>query len=499
MLEAQSDRSSRRRGAFVEDPSLAVSGIIALLLVALAHFALVTGGNGELFTESMLGSAYDALGQSLLSGDTQVPRAAIRWEAFEVDGRSVMYFGAFPAFLRIAANALSPSRAGLWAPAAIFLATMLSLIVFSLITGEALVSNPRLSKRQKRVLLGVSVLGFGLGSPLFFLGSEISIYHEAVAWGLCWALLGVYFTLRLLRAEAPRPLDLLGLSLAAGAALLSRATFGGPLYLLAAYFGLSLWRAAGVPSRLAVAFALVPAAAMFAFQLWYNQSRFGSITTFIDFQYLAYLARDPSSWNVLLESGVFSAGRLPTALWAYFGPLPADWSGGFPWLRVAALRELDPTLYPPLFDHFAISLSFSAGWLVVGGIVGTLHLFLRPHAAAWRIAAVAWCFQTVLVLCYYIVAQRYAADFLPCFVFGYAVLLGSVIAAPYGRLWSASLTALVALAVAVTTLGILAYPGHRDLPERIFGVSDPPARAWAFERPQSSPASPSPADSRKKS
>ncbi|MFQ5416001.1 MAG: hypothetical protein ACE5FL_03020 [Myxococcota bacterium] len=454
-----------------EAPLLCAAGIAAVLAIALVHFALVTSGTGELLAESMLGSAYDALGRSLLSGDTEIPRSAIRWEAFMVDGRPVMYFGAFPALLRIAPNALLPSFAGLWSPMAEFLAAMLCLLAFLLILQGALAANPRLANGQKRCLLTLSLLGFGFGSPLFFLASEVSIYHEAVFWGLCWGLFGITFALRLLRGPAVRLRDLLGLSVVAGAALLSRATFGGPLYLLVAWFGLVAWRDGPARTRPYAALAVAPAAAALAFQLWYNEDRFGSITTFIDFQYLGYLARDAASWSALQENGVFSVQRLPTALTAYFGALSTDWSGGFPWLRVAPIGDLDPRLYPPIFDHFAISLTFSAGWLALGGIVGTLRLFATRHAVAWRLAAFAWLAQTALVLCYYIVAQRYAADFVPFFAFGYAVLLGGAGGTRVGRLWIPCLATLVAVAVLVTTLGILAYPKHRDLPQRIFGTA----------------------------
>ena len=41
--------------------------------------------------------------------------ATIRWEAMQIDGRTYMYFGLWPALLRIPLNWLAPEKALNWA------------------------------------------------------------------------------------------------------------------------------------------------------------------------------------------------------------------------------------------------------------------------------------------------------------------------------------------------------------------------------------------------
>jgi len=405
---------------------------LALVAVATAHFALVTHGTGNLAAGELLGSAYDSLADHLVRGSSEVDRRAIRWEVFDVGGRPTMYFGPLPALLRIPAHWIAPSGYGRWSRLSCWIAALLAVAAAQLVLRAPLRKNPRLSPRARRAVLAVSTLGFGLGTPVAFAMSAAAIYHEAPLWGLAASLFGVHFALALSRSrERPGPALAL-LACAAGAALLARVTFGAPLYLLLGLFGLLQLRDArrgGHPlpaETLRLALWTSPALAMLAFQLWLNHDRFGSITTFIDFRYLAYLAEDTRSWSILQNAGTFHPGRIPTGLANYFGLRPEALLTRFPFVAMIRPLYLAPDLYPSIFRETVASLLVVSGWLVAGALVGVAGL-CRAGAGGVTRGVVGILFtQPLVVLAYYVVSQRYALDFLPFLWAGYACFLGGL-------------------------------------------------------------------------
>ena len=150
-----------------------------------------------------------------------------------VDRRSWMYFGPFPAFVRMPLNLIYPSGRGYWSRISGFCAGMIALAAFAGLIRIALRSSPP-SSRWKNWLGNVCLIGFAFGSPLLLLLGNLSIYDEAIAWGLAWSIAALYFALRSRTAEgaALTPSFLIGFSFCAGAALLSRLTFGAPLLLV---------------------------------------------------------------------------------------------------------------------------------------------------------------------------------------------------------------------------------------------------------------------------
>jgi hypothetical protein len=428
---------------------------LAVALVATAHFALVTRATGDLAGPELLGSAYDSLADHLLVGSSEVDRSAILWEVFDVDGRPTMYFGPLPALLRIPAHWIAPTGYGQWSRLSCWTAALLAVTAALLILRAPLRSNPWLSPRMRRAVLAVSALGFGLGTPLAFVMSAAAIYHEAPLWGLAASLFGVHFALTLARSrEHPGP-ALSGLAIAAGAALLSRVTFGAPLYLLIAMFGLLVLADVRKAERSALpasvgklALWTSPALAMLAFQLWLNHDRFGAITTFIDFQYLAYLAEEKRSWSILQQTGAFDLGRIPTAIANYFGFRSEALVARFPFVAMIRPTHLAPNLYPTIFRETVVSLPVVSTWLVAGALLGGFGL-LR-NRAAWPVWGVlgALFIQMLLVLCYFLVSQRYTLDFLPFLWAAYACFLGSL----GRRLGGAAATAVIAVAVVASVV-----------------------------------------------
>ena len=297
------------------------AGLLVLLVIALLHVALITRGGESLAEGELLGAAYDTLADSFVAGSTRVEPWAIKWEGFRVESGLTTYFGPFPALLRVPAHVIEPTWYGRWSRLSCLLAAMLSVWACIVIFHAALERNDRLSRTSRRALLSICVLGVGLASPLAFMMVAGSIYHEAPLWALATSLWGVHFALVLSRAPERPGGAFFGLAACAGAALLSRVTFGLPLYGVLGVAGLMAMlraRSDGTPplpvQLLRLTLWSSPAIALFGFQLWYNFDRFGSIFTFIDWTGLGYLVEDEVSWRIFQEAWTFNPARIPTAL-----------------------------------------------------------------------------------------------------------------------------------------------------------------------------------------
>src|SRR5262249_1828537 len=147
------------------------------------------------------GGAYDSQAEHFLRGDVNVDVDAIRHEAMIVNGNVRMYFGPFPAFLRLPLNFLYPAGHGKWSRISGFCAGIIALFAFGGLVRMALGSSV-VSARARNWLGNVCVIGFALGSPLLLLLGNLSIYNEAVIWGLALSLGALFFAIRSRRTEA---------------------------------------------------------------------------------------------------------------------------------------------------------------------------------------------------------------------------------------------------------------------------------------------------------
>ena len=156
------------------------------LLALLVDVSLLSLGHLGLWHQmGLLGSFYDVQGHALLHGHLAVPTGSVSFEGFVIDGRTYVYFGLFPAVLRLPVLLVTHHLDGRL--------TQLSML---LAFGVLLVSGARLQWRvraflgggetvSKRERYGAFVLSFSLGAgavPLF-LASWPVVYHEAALWG----------------------------------------------------------------------------------------------------------------------------------------------------------------------------------------------------------------------------------------------------------------------------------------------------------------------------
>ena len=103
---------------------------VTLVLSVFLWLFTMTGGR-DIFVKEVLGSAYDSQAEHFLRGDVDVDAEAIRHEATIVNDHVRMYFGPFPALLRIPLNFLYPAGHGKWSRISGFCAGAISLFAFA--------------------------------------------------------------------------------------------------------------------------------------------------------------------------------------------------------------------------------------------------------------------------------------------------------------------------------------------------------------------------------
>jgi hypothetical protein len=461
---------------------------LTLLLTVLLWFYTTTGGR-QIFVKEILGSAYDSQAEHFLRGNVDVDAEAISHEAMIVDGKVRMYFGPFPALLRIPLNFIYPAGYGKWSRVSGFCAAVIALFSFGGLLGIALRARPRsararnslentpqkktaafpertslgesayplkeLSKHARSWLGNACLLGFALGSPLLLLLGNLSIYDEAIIWGLAWSLAALYFAFRSLQTDgAALTRSLLGFSLCAGGALLSRVTFGIPFILIAPLLAFRVGRENRLVNLLAL---VLPLGAALAFYVWLSYARFGNITG----EYYDYYI-NPIHRDFAHTYGVFSPCRIPYSFADYFS------------LRFPALESQPPFLYadrhfyiyPALFSNadseVYVSLLWSSGWLIFGALMGLVCLVRRKRAGLfdWG-TAIALFLQFLCILSYFLLAQRYSTDLYPFLIFCLVIFLGSDIATL--RWPGQMIVGLVVLSVAINALATISWLINADV------------------------------------
>ena len=440
-------------------------------------WVFTTTGGRQIFVKEVLGGAYDSQAEHFLHGDVDVDADAIGHEAMIVNGKVRMYFGPFPAFLRLPLNFIYPAGHGKWSRISGFCAGVIALLAFAGLVRTVLCSSPlssrarsrlgnspqgaavssppkELSPRARNWLGNACVIGFALGSPLLLLLGNLSIYDEAIIWGFALSLGAIFFAFRSRKAEGNILTGaLLGFSLCAGCALLSRVTFGAPFILIAPFLALAI-RPENRIINLAALF--LPLGTALAFYIWLSYARFGSPFG-VNFDY--YI--NPVHAEFAHNFGVFSPRRIPYSFADYFGLRFPAVQSELPFLAAGRHSYDYPSLYSNHFSEVYLPLPWCSGWLVFGAIMGIICLVRRSCADAFeRGAAVALFGQCLCILSYFLLAQRYAADFYPFLIFCLVIFLcsGGVALLRSRHL----MIGLIALSVLVNSLATISWLLNAD-------------------------------------
>jgi hypothetical protein len=425
---------------------------LLLLLSALLWFYTTTGG-GQVFIKEVLGGAYDSQAEHFLQGNVDVDVEAISHEAMIVNDHVRMYFGPFPAFLRIPLNFVYPAGHGKWSRISGFCACVIALLAFAGLMRTALRSSS-LSLRGRTWLGNACIVGFALGSPLLLLLGNLSIYNEAIIWGLAWSLAALYFALRSRQVEASAlTRSLLGFSLCAAGALLSRVTFGVPFVLVALLLTFKIARENRITNLLAL---LLPLGVAFAFYVWLSYARFGS---FVGVNYDYYI--NPVHSEFAHQFGVFSPRRIPYSFADYFSLRFPGIERQPPFLLADRHSYNHPSLFSNPDSEVYISLVWSSSWLVVAALMGITCLVRRKGVDLVESGvAMALLAQFFCILSYFVLAQRYTADLYPFLIFCLVIFLASDSAALTRS--RQVLVGLVAVSVVVNSLATISWLVNAD-------------------------------------
>lgn len=430
---------------------------LTLFLAAMLCFVATDGGRHWLVQE-VLGDAYDSQAEHFLRGDVGVDVNAIQHEAIIVNGQVRMYFGPFPALLRIPLNLIYPKARGVWSRISGCSASIIALAAFAGLIGEALRATS-VRSAIARWTAYASIIGFACASPLLFLLGNVTIYNEAIIWGFAWSVAALYFAWRAkYRPDRCQTAALLGYSVAAGAALLSRVTFGLPFVLFTPVFFCCLRK---LPRRSLVALVL-PLAVAVVIHLSLSYARFG---TFSGLGLNYYI--NPVHREFAREHGAFNLKRLPYSFADYFDMRLPRIHAKSPFLRVDRHPYDYPHLYSLPFSETYLSVTLGSAWLVLGAILGVVGLFRHAADFFQRALAAALLVQCVCILSFFALAQRYAADLYPFLIFCYFVFLR---ATPL-RILFAPLAALVVASSGINTLATafwLANDGNLPIETRTF-------------------------------
>jgi hypothetical protein len=392
--------------------------LLPLALILAAVFWLITTTGGRLiFVNDMLGEAYDSQAEHFMYGDPGVSGDAIRHEVLIVNGKSRMYFGPFPAFLRIPLNYFYPPGKGHWSRVTGFCAGIIALAAFTGLVRRALHSS-RLSTAWRNVIGNACLVGFAFGSPMLLLLADVSIYHEAILWGLAWSIAALYFAERSRRREgAALTRSLLAFSFCVGFALLSRVTFGVPLLLFAPFLGLGLLRRRNRIRNLAALF--LPLGAAVIFHLSLNYAKFGDFVG-AGIQYHT----NPVQREFARTHGLFRLERVPYSFADYLWlrrPIRQPLS---PYLKTTWQSYNHPKLYVMPFTETYSSLAWCSSWILFGAVIG-MGFLLWPRSSDWldRAIALALFAQVILISSFMGLAQRYLAEFFPFLIFSFILFL----------------------------------------------------------------------------
>jgi hypothetical protein len=288
------------------------------------------------------------------------------------------------------------------------------------------------------VAVGVAACAVGAGSTLLYLGSGPWVYHEAILWGIAFALAA--FAALLGWVERPRWWVLGLAALFAALAIGSRLTVGlGPVIALGA-FGIVVlvsrawrwWRVAVAtraglgddaiswPAGAALTTAAVVPLALYA---WLNTTKFGTpFSVPYDHQVLNYVQKNRPEVLAANHNSLFHLDAIPTALYQYFRPDAVGFRSDFPWVQFPTWK---PSVFGDLlYDHrdrtssIPASMPLLLGLALLGIVVVVVARARRDHAtlAALRVPMIGAAVAVVPSLAFIFLTQRYLGDFLPFLV-----------------------------------------------------------------------------------
>jgi hypothetical protein len=432
MTSAEATRSARSRVFRAS----AVGGVLAGLLFTW----MLTAGHADLTRSHPVSNLYDAQAHSLLDLRWDIPRGELGIEAIVIDGKSYMYYGPWPAFLRVPVAALTDRFDGELTSISMLLAFVVLLVaatrlgwrVRELARGDAPLARWELG------VAGAFTFVLGAGSIVLFLASRAWVYSEAELWGAALSIAAYDQIVAFLTKPGRRPLAWAGVLSAL--AFLSRASVGlGPIVALGlvlagrllvmarARFARRPLRWFGLPTdpqgRSFLPWIAVAVAAPLVLYAYVNYSRFGHPFR-VPFTHHVTLAFDEARQAAFAANGgsFFGLQFVPTNIIAFARPDALRLDALFPWVTFPP----DATVVgDATFDTLDLSSSIPATMpaLTILGVVGIVAIVRArqqtgegPDLSALRTPVAGALVGGGVTLTIAFVAHRYLSDFLPLLV-----------------------------------------------------------------------------------
>lgn len=389
----------------------------------LVYTWLITNGDFNLFKNE--GYAFDSLSTSLLNFNCSVENSIIGWEAFIVNNKSYMYFGPFPAILRIILNFFFPALLGKWSVLSCISSSMLCMLGFSILTIMVLKDNDNLSKELKYFFFFVSQLTFAFGTPIFYLISNDSIFHESILWALAFGIFGIVYLYKLINQTVSLFPTFFLFSTCVGLSFLSKVSYGMPLYIIWIAYIARLVISSKQPI-LKLLIASSPACLALIYQLWYNFCRFGNVLTFINYKYYYPWILYPSEYERFQKIGILNFRRIPISLFNYLGLRTEYFSLTPPFFNFSLPKLSVPSIFMNYQEH-VISLTVVSLFFIAISIIGLFWMIREKKYFFTKFCALSFLGQIIFILSFsFGITHRYSADFIPFLVFMYTYFMSKI-------------------------------------------------------------------------
>ncbi len=407
---------------------------------------------------------FDIQAKALMDGHLAVPDGSLGIEGFLVDGRTYMYFGPFPALLRIPVMLVTND----FFARETAVSMLLAFIVFAAMSARLLwlvrrcivgdVPVTRLDATLGAILL-VMVTG---GTTLTFDASLPWAYHEVYLWQTAWVVTAVYWMIRLVLEPNTQAVAWLGV--AATGAVLTRTTGGWGVCL--GIVVLALWirfgRSFAGGRRRWWPWVLAAGVLPLLVGVAINMAKFGHPYMF-PLQSQVWTELNAHRREALEVNGGDITGPqfFVTSLVNYFSPTGIRLVDYFPWITFPAenARGYGGAFVDQSYRTGSVTAFMPLALLLS---VTSLLVLLRPtrrlhHGVgirALRPAALATFLMTGGVMAYGYIAFRYTSEFVPALVLGSMITLWAFLASWSGR--SRVLATLVTTLLVVGTAWSLA-------------------------------------------
>lgn len=380
-------------------------------------------------TANSLGYAsnfFDYQGRAFLAGKLAVPDGSLGIEGFLEHGREYMYFGPWPALLRMPILATTTEYDGRLT----VLSMALAFALFAVMTTR-LVWLVRDLMHPGTPVSRFEAWGMGIllalttgGTSLTYIASLPWVYHEVYAWVIAFVVGAMYWMLRLLRE--PQPGHLAWLFVFDLGAVLTRTTGGWAVCI--ATFAVGVWFLTGRagPHRrrigwAALAAALVPVVC-------------GVVLNWLKFQHLFLFPLQDQLWTqvnahrreaLAVNGGTITSLRfLPTAFMAYLRPDGVRFVDYFPFITLPAqtVRSYGNAVIDQSYRTGSVTAFMPLLFALTALAVPTLFRPGAGRARTWlRFPFVAGLLVPGGVMVYGYFAHRYTAEFVPGLILGGAV------------------------------------------------------------------------------